>query len=111
MRKWQDRESPEDRLHAPTEMYTMLTPEQELIVVELRKTLLLPTGVLLAVTRGFIDPAVTRACLGRYLRRHGVSNLRDLAGPEGAAPATKKSFKTTSRALCTSTSSTCRRCR
>jgi hypothetical protein len=39
-------------------MYTTLTPAQELIVVELCKTLMLPTDDLLAVTREFINPAV-----------------------------------------------------
>ncbi|HBR0191882.1 TPA: IS481 family transposase, partial [Klebsiella pneumoniae] len=67
IRKWQNRESPEDKSHAPNKMYTTLTPEQELIVVELRKTLLLPTDDLLAVTREFINPAVSRAGLGRCL--------------------------------------------
>ena len=93
IRKWQNRESPEDKSHAPNKMYTTLTPEQELIVVELRKTLLLPTDDLPAVTREFVNPAVSRAGLGRCLRRHGVSDLRDLVEQEGTAPATKKTFK------------------
>lgn len=93
IRKWQSRDTPQDKSHAPNKMYTTLTPEQELIVVELRTTLLLPTDDLLAVTREFINPAVSRAGLGRCLRRHGVSDLRDLVEPEGAAPATKKTFK------------------
>ena len=62
-------------------------------MVELRTTLLLPTDDLLAVTREFINPAVSRAGLGRCLRRHGVSDLRDLVEQEGTAPATKKTFK------------------
>jgi hypothetical protein len=74
-------------------MYTTLSPEQGLIVVELRKTLMLPTDDLLAVTREFINPAVSRAGLGRCLRRHGVSDLRDLVEQESGAPATKKTFK------------------
>lgn len=45
---------------------------------KLRQTLLLPTDDLLAVTCEFINPAVSRAGLGRCLRRHGVSDLRDL---------------------------------
>jgi transposase-like protein len=49
IRKWQDRQSPVDGSHCPGTMYTTLTPEQELIVVELRRTLLLPTDDLLAV--------------------------------------------------------------
>lgn len=91
--KWQKRESVEDGSHRPNTMYTTLTAEQELIVVELRKTLLLPTDDLLAVTREFINPAVSRAGLGRCLRRHGVSDLRDLVAQESATPASKKSFK------------------
>jgi hypothetical protein len=93
IRKWQNRDTPEDKSHAPDKMDTTLSPEQELIVVELRKTLLLPTDYLLAVTREFINPAVSRAGLGRCLRRHGVSDLRDLVEQEGTAPATKKTFK------------------
>jgi len=93
IRKWQNRDSWEDKTHCPDKMYTTLSPEQELIVVELRKTLMLPTDDLLAVTREFINPAVSRAGLGRCLRRHGVSDLRDLVEQESGTPATKKSFK------------------
>ena len=94
IRKWQDRTSPVDGSHAPITMYTTLTAAQELVVVELRKTLLLPTDDLLAITREFINPAVSRAGLGRCLRRHGVSNLVDLiVVPEGDTPAAKKTFK------------------
>ena len=93
IRKWQGRDSCEDKSHCPDKMYTTLSPEQELIVVELRKTLMLATDDLLAVTREFINPAVSRAGLGRCLRRHGVSDLRDLVEQESGMPATKKSFK------------------
>lgn len=94
IRKWQERESPVDGSHCPHTLKTTLTPAQELIVVELRTTLLLPTDDLLAVTREFINPAVSRAGLGRCLRRHGVSDLRDLvAVQESDTPAPKKTFK------------------
>lgn len=94
IRKWQDRETPVDGSHCPKTMNTTLSAEQELVVVELRKTLLLATDDLLAVTREFINPAVSRAGLGRCLRRHGVSDLRDLVPAlEGEEPATKKTFK------------------
>ena len=93
IRKWQDRESPADGSHCPKTLRTTLSPDQELIVVELRRTLLLPTDDLLAVTREFINPAVSRAGLGRCLRRHGVSDLRDLVEHESGASATKKTFK------------------
>ncbi len=62
-------------------------------MIELRKTLMLPTDDLLAVTREFINPAVLRAGLGRCLRRHGVSSLLELATWETDKPVTKKSFK------------------
>ena len=94
IRKWQDRETPVDRSHCPITLRTTLTPAQELVVVALRKTLLLPTDDLLAVTREFINPAVSRAGLGRCLRRHGVSSLRDLvAEQDGDTPTAKKTFK------------------
>lgn len=73
IRTWQNRDTPEDRSHAPNKMYTTLTPEQEFLVVELHQTLLLPTDDLLTVTREFINLGVSRAGLGRCLRRHGVS--------------------------------------
>ena len=44
IRKWQDRDSPVDGSHCPK----TLTPGQELMVVELRTTLLLPTDDLLS---------------------------------------------------------------
>jgi hypothetical protein len=92
-RKWQGRDSPADGSHCPKTLDTTLTPEQELVVVELRTTLLLPADDLLAGTREFINPAVSRAGLGRCLRRHGVSDLRDLVAQDDGAPATKKTFK------------------
>lgn len=94
IRKWQERDSSIDRPHNPITMYTTLTPAQELIVVALRETLLLATDDLLAVTREFINPAVSRAGLGRCLRRHGVSDLRDLIPVwEDEKAAIKKTFK------------------
>ncbi len=90
--KWKERESAEDLSHRPDTLRTTLSPAQEAIVVELRTTLLLPTD-LLAVTREFINPDVSRAGLGRCLRRHGVSKLTELAAEETDEPANKKTFK------------------
>lgn len=91
--KWQKRDSTEDASHRPHTMHTTLTKAQEIIVLALRTTLLLPTDDLLAVTREFINPAVSRAGLGRCLRRHGVSNLRELAAQTEDEPTPKKTFK------------------
>jgi hypothetical protein len=63
--------------------------------VALRTTLLLPTDDLLAVTQEFVNPAVSRAGLGRCLRRHGVSNLRELVAEKSDEPAVKKPSRTT----------------
>jgi transposase-like protein len=93
IRKWKERDSAEDRSHRPDTLRTTLTPVQEAIVVELRTTLLLPTDDLLAVTREFINPAVSRAGLGRCLRRYGVSQLTELVARETGETAKKKTFK------------------
>lgn len=89
VRKWKNRDSPEDRSNAPVKMYTTLLPEHALIVVELRKTLLLPTEDLVTNTRQFVNPAVCRAGLGGCLRPHRVSNLRDLVWHESTTPVKK----------------------
>jgi hypothetical protein len=64
--------------HRTHRLQTSLTPAQELVVIELRQSLLLPLDDLLAVTREFLNPAVSRSGLDRCLRRQGVSNLQAL---------------------------------
>lgn len=87
--KWRKRDSVEDRSHTPHRLQTTLTPAQEAVAVALRKTLLVSLDDLLAVVREFLNPHVSRSGLDRCLRRHGVSNLRDLqaraARPSAAA--------------------------
>jgi transposase InsO family protein len=78
VRKWKGRDDPQDRSHRPHKLSTTLTPAQELLVVELRRTLLLPLDDLLVVTREFINADVSRSGLDRCLRRHQVSDLRSL---------------------------------
>ncbi len=64
------------------------------MVVELRKTLLLPLDDRLVVTWEFIHPEVSRSSLDRCLRRHGVSNLKALLPQEeGAQTPPYKTFK------------------
>lgn len=78
--KWRHRDSVEDKSHTPHRLQTTLTPAQEAVAVSLRQTLLLPLDDLLAVVREFLNPNVSRSGLDRCLRRHGVSNLRELKG-------------------------------
>jgi len=86
-RKWANREDAQDRSHRPHTLHTTLTPLQELIVVELRRTLLLPLDDLLVHVRETLNPKVSRAGLDRCLRRHGVAQLRSLLPQqEGVKP-------------------------
>ena len=78
VRKWKRRTTVEDAPSTPKTIHATLSPVEELIVVELRRTLLLPLDDLLVVTREFINPRVSRSGLHRTLRRYGVSNLREL---------------------------------
>ena len=90
--RWQGRTSFEDRSHTAHQLATTLTSAQEFVVVEPRRMLLLPLDDLLAVTRGFLNPAVSRSGPDRCLRRHGVSNLNALRPKIPAEP--HKTFKT-----------------
>ena len=87
------RDSVEDRSQRPHNLQTNLTPDEEIIVVELRKTLLLPLDDLLTVVREFIRPEQSRSALDRCLRRHGVSNLKQLIPAEEGEKKTKKAFE------------------
>lgn len=89
--KWKGRHNVYDASHTAHHLQTTLTPAQERIVVELRKTLLLPLDDLLAVTREFLCPQVSRSGLDRCLRRHGVGNLNALKPKEPTQP--HKAFK------------------
>jgi transposase InsO family protein len=72
---WRARDSTLDRSHTPHRLQTTLTPAQEAVAVELRRTLGLPLDDMLAVVREFIHPQATRSGLHRCLKRHGVSVL------------------------------------
>ena len=62
-------------------------------LIELRTTLLLPLDDLLAVTREFLNPDVSRSGLDRCLRRQGVSNLQALTPQPEDDDHPKKTFK------------------
>ena len=91
VRKWKSRTEFHDRSHTAHRLQTNLTPTQEAIVVHLRRSLLLPLDDLLALTREFLCPSVSRSGLDRCLRRHGVGNLKSLLPT--AEKAAIKAFK------------------
>jgi len=93
IRRWKRRDGITDGSHIPHRLQTTLTPAQERVVVELRKTLLLPLDNLLVVTREFIHPEVSRSALDRCLRRHGVANRKALLPKEEGAQTPVKPFK------------------
>ncbi len=80
-----------DRSHTAHRLQTQLTSAQEIVVVHLRRTLLLPLDDLLAVTREFLCPAVSRLGLDRCLRHHGVGSLNALKPKTPSEP--HKAFK------------------
>lgn len=93
IRKWQRRESAEDRSHTSHNLQTTLSKVQEALVIELRKSLKLPLDDLLAVTHEFINDKVSRSGLDRCLRRHGVARLADLEPASGLTSKQHKAFK------------------
>jgi hypothetical protein len=92
-RKWKGRDQVQDLSHRPHKLSSTLTPAQEMIVVELRRTLLLPLDDLLAVTREFINPDVSRSGLDRCLRRHEVADLKSLQPEQDGQVKPLKTFK------------------
>ena len=66
--KWRKCDCVHGRSHTPHHFQTTLTPAQEAVAVELRKTLLVSLDDLLAVLREFLNPNVSRSGLDRCLR-------------------------------------------
>lgn len=96
IRKWRNRGEldVQDRSHRPHKLSTTLSAGEEAIVVELRRTLLLPLDDLLVVTREFINAKATRSGIARTLKRHDVGNLNQLiAALNPQEPKPVKTFK------------------
>ena len=68
---------------------TILTLEEEALIVAFRKHTLLPLDDCLYALQATL-PHLTRSTLHRCLQRHGISRLPDMAGEKPA----KKPFKT-----------------
>lgn len=88
--KWRKRTSVADLQTGPKEpKSTVLSVEEEAVVVAFRRYTLLPLDDCLYALQPTI-PHLTRSSLHRCLQRHGIGRLPDV---EGAKPA-KKKFKT-----------------
>jgi transposase len=85
VRKWKKRATVDDRSSRPHCLNTKLTELEEYVIVEVRKSILLPLDDLLIVMKEFI-PHLSRAALARCLARHGVSNLKEMLPKEEKEP-------------------------
>ena len=88
--KWRKRTSTADVLTGPKEAKsTVLTAEQEAVIVAFRRHTLLPLDDCLYALQASI-PNLTRSSLHRCLQRHGISRLPQVEGEKTA----KRKFKT-----------------
>lgn len=74
--KWCPRDDVHDPSHMPLKLQTSLILAQEAVELALRKALFLPPEDLLAVVRQFLNSHVSGSGLGRFLRPHGMGNLK-----------------------------------
>ena len=76
IRKWRHRDSVEDRSYRPRRLVNSLTPAQQWIVAEARKTLLLSLDDLMVFTHEFLSEKTSRSSVYRCLTRHQVADLQ-----------------------------------
>ena len=69
VRPWRRRDHGQEASYRPQRLPATRTPADERVVVALRTTLFRPWDDLLAATRAFIHPNVSRSGLDRGLRR------------------------------------------
>jgi len=87
--KWKKRDTVSDLPTGPKELKsTVLSAEEEAIIVAFRRHTLLPLDDCLYALQATI-PNLTRSSLHRCLQRHGISRLPDVTGDKPA----KKKFK------------------
>jgi transposase InsO family protein len=80
VQKWRKRATTADARMGPKQIRsTVLTPEQETIVVAFRRHTLLPLDDCLYALQPTI-PRLTRSALHRCLQRHGISRLPEVGG-------------------------------
>src|ERR687893_269272 len=78
--KWRERGSVADQRTGPKDpRSTVLSPEEEAIVVAFRRHTLLPLDDCLYALQATI-PQLTRSSLHRCLQRHGISRLPEVEG-------------------------------
>lgn len=91
--KWKSRDNSKDISSRPHKLCTDLTPQEELIIVELRRVLLIGLDDLLCVIKDYIKSDISRSALYRCLKRHDVSNLEDITPKVEYPKEAPKKFK------------------
>lgn len=82
--KWRKRATVEDRRTGPREPHSsVLSPEEEAVIVAFRRHTLLPLDDCLYALQPTI-PHLTRSSLHRCLQRHGISRLPEVGGDKPA---------------------------
>jgi len=81
--KWRKRCSTADRRIGPTPKSTVLSVEQEAVIVPFRRHTLLPLDDCLYALQA-TQPELTLSTLHRCLQRHGISRLPDVEGNRSA---------------------------
>ena len=78
--KWRTRNSLEDRRMGPTTPHsTVLSADEETLIVEFRRRTLLPLNDCLYALQATV-PHLTRSSLHRLLQRHGMNRLPTISG-------------------------------
>ncbi len=79
IRKWRDRNYTQDKSHVAKKLNNTLNPQEELMVTMLRKVFQLSIDDLLMVTKSFINKSVSRAGLGRLIKKKNLKRKKSLA--------------------------------
>ena len=104
IRRWKRRDGVADGSHTPHHLQTTLTPVQEVVVVELRKTLLLPLDDLLVVS------SIPRSPAPAWTAVYAATAFLT-SGPVATGRKHQAACEALQGPLCTSMSSTCPSCR
>jgi transposase-like protein len=71
--RWRGRDDVNDRSHRPHRIATSLTPEEECLAVELRRSLSLSLDDIVEVLQRCLNPKLARSSIHRCLKRYGIS--------------------------------------
>jgi transposase InsO family protein len=71
--RWKARQDVTDRSTRPHRLNTSLSPWEEALVVELRRSLALPLDDIVEAMRRCLNPELSRSAIHHCLQRHGIS--------------------------------------